>query len=121
MALNPDKEIKRYYSISEVSGMLDIPESTLRYWEKEFKQIAPKKSSKGVRRYTVEDIGQIKLVNHLVKEKSLTIKGARERMQNSPQTTLDSHDLVQRLQSVRDGLAAILEELNSIPPSGPLL
>ena len=47
MALNPNKELKKYYSIKEVSDMLGIPDSTLRYWEKEFKEIAPKKNAKG--------------------------------------------------------------------------
>lgn len=98
--------------------MLDIPESTLRYWEKEFEQISPKKSSSGVRHYTAYDIEQIKLVNHLVKEKSLTIKGAKSRMRENPETTVDTHQVVERLKAVRNELAAILEELNATPPCG---
>ena len=62
MALNTNKVLKKYYSIKEVSEMLDIPESTLRYWEKEFKEIKPKKNAKGIRHYTVDDIEQIKKV-----------------------------------------------------------
>jgi len=118
MALNTQKNLKKYYSISEVSQMLSIPESTLRYWEKEFEQIKPKKSSSGVRHYTAEDIEQIKLVNHLVKEKSLTIKGAKSRMSESQQTTVDTHQVVQRLKAVREELAAILEALDATPPCG---
>ena len=55
MALNTNKVLKKYYSIKEVSEMLEIPESTLRYWEKEFKEISPKKNAKGVRHYTTDD------------------------------------------------------------------
>ena len=118
MALNPNKVLKKYYSIKEVSEMLEIPESTLRYWEKEFKEISPKKNAKGVRHYTVDDIEQIKLVNHLVKEKSLTIKGAKTRMKENPQKTTDTHEIVERLKAVREELLAILDELNATPPCG---
>ena len=118
MPLKPNKELKKYYSIKEVSDMLGIPDSTLRYWEKEFKEISPKKNAKGIRHYTAADIEQIKLVNHLVKEKSLTIKGAKSRMKDNPQTTLDSNDVVSRLKAVREELLAILAELDSIPPCG---
>ena len=118
MALNPNKVLKKYYSIKEVSEMLGIPDSTLRYWEKEFKEISPKKNAKGIRHYTMDDIEQIKLVNHLVKEKSLTIKGAKTRIKENPQTTVDSNDVVSRLKAVRDELKAILAELDAIPPCG---
>jgi len=118
MALNPNKVLKKYYSIKEVSEMLEIPESTLRYWEKEFKEINPKKNANGVRHYTLDDIEQIKLVNHLVKEKSLTIKGAKTRMKENPQKTTDTHEIVERLKAVREELLAILDELNATPPCG---
>ncbi len=118
MALNPNKVLKKYYSIKEVSEMLEIPESTLRYWEKEFKEIKPKKNANGVRHYTLDDIEQIKLVNHLVKEKSLTIKGAKTRMKDNPQKTTDTHEVVERLKAVREELLAILDELNATPPCG---
>ena len=118
MPLNPNKNLKTYYSIKEVSEMLDIPESTLRYWEKEFKEISPKKNAKGVRHYTMADIEQIKLVNHLVKEKSLTIKGAKSRMKESPKTTVDTHEVVERLKAIREELVTILKELDATPPCG---
>jgi len=118
MALNPNKELKKYYSIKEVSDMLGIPDSTLRYWEKEFKEISPKKNAKGIRHYTAADIEQIRKVNHLVKEKSLTIKGAQARMKDNPKTTLDTHEIVERLKAVRSELVAILDELDATPPCG---
>lgn len=118
MALNPNKVLKKYYSIKEVSQMLDIPESTLRYWEKEFKEISPKKNAKGVRHYTTDDIEQIKKVNFLVKKKSLTIKGAKTQMKENPQKTSDTHEIVERLNKVRDELVSILKELDATPPCG---
>ena len=118
MALNPNKVLKKYYSIKEVSEMLGIPDSTLRYWEKEFKEIAPKKNAKGIRHYTMDDIEQIKKVKFLVKDNSLTINGAKSRMKDNPQKTSDTHDIVERLKKVREELVAILEELDATPPCG---
>lgn len=69
MAYNPEKELKLYYSISEVAKMFDVNESLLRFWEKEFPIIKPKKNAKGSRQYRKEDIENIRLIYHLVKEK----------------------------------------------------
>ncbi|MCQ2056760.1 MAG: MerR family transcriptional regulator [Bacteroidaceae bacterium] len=118
MALNTNKVLKKYYSIKEVSEMLDIPESTLRYWEKEFKQISPKKNSKGIRQYTVQDIEQVKSVFHLVKEKNLTHKGAKSHLDNKLPMHADTEEIVERLKNVRDQLKSIMEELDATPPCG---
>ena len=61
---------------------------------------------------------QIKKVNFLVKEKSLTIKGAKTRMKDKPQETTDTHDVVERLKKIREELVAILGELDATPPCG---
>ena len=98
--------------------MLGVPESTLRYWEKEFKEISPKKTKGGKRQYTARDIEQIKLVIHLVKEKSLTIKGAKDRIRKNPSVTKDVHEVVLSLKSVREELMSIYKELDSTPPCG---
>ena len=72
------KQMQRlYYSISEVAKMFDVNESTLRFWEKEFDIIQPRKTAKGTRFYRQEDIESVRLIYHLVKEKGLTLAGAR--------------------------------------------
>ena len=68
MALKTDKTLKLYYSIKEASQILDISESNLRFWEKEFPEVAPKKSSRGIRQYAEKDIEQLRLIKRLVKE-----------------------------------------------------
>lgn len=118
MPLNPDKNLKRYYTIKEVSEMLEVPESTLRYWEKEFKEVSPKKTSSGIRQYTAADIEQIKLVKFLVHENSLTIKGAKKRIKENPKKTLDVQMLADSLKKIRAELMAILDELDATPPCG---
>ena len=66
MALNPDKELKLYYSISEVAEMFQVNETLLRFWEKEFpQQIKPKKTGRNIRQYTKEDIEQIRTIYNL--------------------------------------------------------
>ena len=67
LALNKDKNLKLYFSISEVAQMFDVNESTLRFWEKEFDIINPRKTSKGTRFYKQEDIDAVRLIYHLVK------------------------------------------------------
>ena len=64
--LNTDKNLKLYYSISEVAAMFDVNESLLRFWEKEFPQLNPKKGGRGIRQYRKEDIETVKLIYHLV-------------------------------------------------------
>lgn len=111
MALNKDKDLKMYYSIKEVSNMLDIPDSTLRYWEKQFKDLSPKKTSSGIRQYTKDDIEMIKLIYHLVKEQGLTIAAAKDRMKASKSAVVDSAEIVSRLKNVREELQAMLDEM----------
>ncbi|MCQ2073797.1 MAG: MerR family transcriptional regulator [Bacteroidaceae bacterium] len=118
MPLKTDKNLKRYYSIREVSELLNIPESTLRYWEKEFKEISPKKTATGIRQYSEADINQIKFVSFLVHDNHLTIKGAHQRMRENPKQAADTHDIVTRLENVRKELLAVLVELDTTPPCG---
>ena len=78
MSLNSNKDHKLFYSIKEVAEMFGVTDTLLRYWEKEFPNIAPKKGSRNVRQYTRENVEQIKLVYHLVKEKGMTLEGAKK-------------------------------------------
>ena len=89
-----DKDLKLYYSISEVAQMFDVNESLLRFWEKEFPQLSPKKGSRGVRQYRKEDIETVKLIYHLVKERGMTLPGARQRMKDNKENTLRNFEIV---------------------------
>jgi len=71
---------KRYFTISEVAKMLDIRPSTLRFWEKEFKQLQPKTNARGKRAYKQEDIELLRRIYDLVKVQGLTLEGARKAM-----------------------------------------
>ena len=107
-----DKDLKLYYSISEVAQMFDVNESLLRFWEKEFPQLSPKKGSRGVRQYRKEDIETVKLIYRLVKERGMTLPGARQRMKDNKENTLRNFEIVDRLKAIREELLRMKRALD---------
>mgnify|MGYP000278993422 CR=1 FL=1 len=71
--LNTDKNLKLYYSISEVAAMFDVNESLLRFWEKDVSATQSEEGGRGIRQYRKEDIETVKLIYHLVKERGMTL------------------------------------------------
>lgn len=71
---------KRYYTIREVANAFKVNTSLLRFWEKEFEEIKPKKKESGTRKYTPENVKTIQYIYHLVKEKGMTISGAKKQL-----------------------------------------
>ena len=112
MAYNPNKELKLYYSIGEVATMFDVNESLLRYWEKEFPIISPKKAGGNVRQYRKEDIENIRLVYHLVKEKGMTLQGAKQKLKMNRETTIRTTEILDRLKLIREELVSMRKELD---------
>lgn len=102
---------KVFYTIGEVAGMFQVNTSTIRFWENEFDVIRPQKNKKGNRLFSPEDIEQIKLIYHLVKERGLTIKGAKQKLKDNREETLENHKLVDRLKNVRQMLIDIRDEM----------
>ncbi len=114
MALNPNKELKLYYSISEVAEMIGVSETLLRYWEKEFPTIAPKKAGRNIRQYSQEDIEQVRVIHHLVKVKGMKLAAARKALKNSRDDVERNVEVVGRLQAVREELMQIKKELDGL-------
>lgn len=112
--MNESKDFKMYYSIKEVAAMFNLKETLLRYWENEFPQIRPQKSKGGVRQYTKENIEELRMVVHLVKERRMTLRGARETMKHNKANTDKQFELIERLTSVSNELQAIGRELASL-------
>ena len=102
---------KLYYSIGEVADMFKVNTSLLRYWEKEFTMLHPKKNLKGERHYTKKDIEAFRVVYHLVKEKGFTLQGAKEMLKNDSQSVRDKMDLLDSLKKVRQFLVQVREKL----------
>ena len=112
MAYNPNKDLKMYYSISEVARMFDVNESLLRYWEKEFPNISPKKAGGNIRQYRKEDIENIRLIYHLVKEKGMTLQGAKQRLKDNKEKTVQTTEVVDRLKLIREELVKLRKSLD---------
>lgn len=110
---NANKKLKLYYSIGEVARKFNLQESTLRFWEKEFPQLNPKKAGRGVRQYRAEDIEVVKLIYHLVKERGMTLPGARNRMKVKREGTLRNFELVERLKAIREELVGMCDALDA--------
>ena len=112
MAYTANKDLKLYYSISEVARMFNVNESLLRYWEKEFPIISPKKAGGNIRQYRKEDIENIRLVYHLVKEKGMTLQGAKLRLKANKEKTVQTAEVVDRLKQIREELVKLRKSLD---------
>jgi len=108
------KQAKILYSIREVADMFQVNASLLRYWEKEFDSIRPYKSEKGTRQYREEDIEAIRLVYHLVKEKGLTLGGAKQKLKENKESVIQTEEIVRRLKSIRSELSDLKDEINEM-------
>jgi DNA-binding transcriptional MerR regulator len=105
---------KIYYRISEIADMFGVNVSLLRYWEKEFPQIKPKTNSRGVRLYKQADIDIIALIFHLVKERGMTLDGARRKMRENREDVARNFEVVRRLKGIRQQLVILGETLDHI-------
>lgn len=106
---------KLYYSISEVSKMFGLSNSTLRYWESEFSVLKPKKNRHGERAYTKKDIQVISNIYTLVKERGFTIEGARKEIAISKKQSpvFDKQKIVKKLTQVKSKMENLLKSLDS--------
>ncbi|MCR5497736.1 MAG: MerR family transcriptional regulator [Paludibacteraceae bacterium] len=95
-------EDKRYYKISEVAEMLGLETSTLRYWEGEFTILSPRRGNKGNRLYTDEDIENARMVQYLLKQRNLTIKGAQKVLEEDKDHVKRVFETIKRLEGIRE-------------------
>lgn len=102
---------KRYYKIGEVAKAFDVNTSLIRFWEKEFDIIKPKKNAKGNRLFTAEDIANLKLIFNLVKERGFTLEGAKQKLKKNPDATIHHHEIISKLEAVKSELVKIKNQL----------
>ena len=102
---------KRYYKIGEVAKAFNVNASLVRFWEKEFEIIKPKKNAKGNRLFTSDDIANFKLIFNLVKERGFTLEGAKQKLKKNLDGTIFNHDIISRLEAVKAELMKIKEQL----------
>lgn len=102
---------KRYYSIGEVAEAFDVNTSLIRFWEKEFDVLKPKKNAKGNRKFTQEDIKNLEFIYHLVKERGFTLEGAKTHLKENKQKTLSRFEIIRKLETVKVELLKIKDQL----------
>ncbi len=109
--MHVDLPVKRYYGIGEVAKAFGVNTSLIRFWEKEFDVLQPKKNAKGNRKFTPQDIKNLQLIYHLVKERGFTLEGAKIHLKEDKQKTLSNFEVIQKLQKVKAELLKIKEQL----------
>jgi len=109
--MNTDLPNKLYYSIGEVAKAFDVNQSLIRFWDKEFDILKPKKNAKGNRMFTPEDIKNLKLIYHLVKERGFTLEGAKIHLKENQKKTLDKFEIITKLQDIKAELTALKNSL----------
>ncbi|ANH60018.1 MULTISPECIES: MerR family transcriptional regulator [Dokdonia] len=102
---------KRYYSIGEVAKAFDVNASLLRFWEKEFDVLQPKKNARGTRKFTPSDIKNLELIYHLVKERGFTLEGAKIHLKEGKKEILSNFDIIRKLEGVKAQLLEIKGDL----------
>lgn len=114
---------KIYYSMGEVAEMFDVNPSLIRYWGTQFDSLRPKRNKKGNRLFTPEDVEQLKLIYHLVKERKMTLEGARKALRAERLVGSEGSvkvDLLERLQSVRAMLVEVRDSLGEAQVEEPV-
>lgn len=102
---------KRYYGIGEVAHAFGVNTSLIRFWEKEFDVLKPKKNAKGNRKFTPEDIKNLQFIFHLVKERGFTLEGAKTHLKEEKKKSLETFEIISKLEDVKAQLLKIKEQL----------
>lgn len=106
-----DEIEKKYYSIGEVAQLLDVAPSLIRFWESQFDNIKPRKSKKGVRQYTKEDINKLESIYFLVKKRGFTLQGAREMMTKKGDAANDMLQVIKDLVEIKDFFTTLKDKI----------
>ncbi|MFO8087782.1 MAG: MerR family transcriptional regulator [Bacteroidales bacterium] len=107
-----DQNAKMYYTIGEVARMFNLKPSNIRFWEKEFDVIHPRRNQKGTRYFTPKDVENFHLIYHLLKERGYTLKGAKEKLKKDQQSTEKASDISARLKKIKTFLLELRDELD---------
>lgn len=108
---NTIKPNKLFYSIGEVASMFNVNTSLIRYWENEFDIIKPQKNKKGNRLFTQKDIENFHLIWHLVKERGMTLSGAKKKIKDNRAETEHNFELIKKLNEIKSLLIEIRDEI----------
>jgi DNA-binding transcriptional MerR regulator len=102
---------KRYYGIGELAKAFDVNASLIRFWDKEFDEINPKKNAKGDRMFRPDDVKVLQMIYHLVKERGFTLEGAKIHLKEGKKKTLDNFEIINKLEGIKNQLLEIKKGL----------
>ncbi|WP_448698867.1 MerR family transcriptional regulator [Mucilaginibacter sp. AW1-3] len=102
---------KMYYTMGEVSAMFDVNQSLLRFYEKEFDVLQPKKNKKGNRYFTPEDIENLKIIFHLINDKGYTLQGAKDHLKQNLNESKDNQNVINALENLKSFLLEVRDQL----------
>ena len=111
MSLNKKPNEKLFYKISEVAKIFNVNISAIRFWEKEFDILKPKKNKKGNRLFTQKDITNMQIIHHLLKERGFTIEGAKKKLKENKKDTINNVEIIQHLKGIRSFLVNLRKKL----------
>ena len=107
-----EKRIEKiFYKISEVADMFNVNISAIRFWEKEFDILQPKKNKKGNRLFRIQDINNLEIIYHLLKERGFTVEGAKKKIKDNKQDTIDNIQIINNLKDIKQFLVDLRENL----------
>ncbi len=110
--MKDQKSHKLFYSIGEVAKMFDVNTSLIRFWEKEFDIINPKKNKKGNRLFTQADVDNFHIIYHLVKERGFTLEGAKRKLKDNKEETINNIEVVKTLKKLKQFLLDLKEDIS---------
>jgi len=102
---------KLYFSIGEIADAFGVNASLVRFWDKEFDILKPKKNAKGNRMFSQEDVKNLQLIYHLVKERGFTLDGAKTHLKEGQKKTLDKYEIISKLEGIKEQLQQIKGEM----------
>lgn len=100
-----------YYSIGEVADQFNVNTSLIRFWEKEFTIIKPQKNSKGNRMFTVADVDNFHMIYHLVKEKGMTLSGAKQVLKENKDEAQQKYEILKTLKGIKEKLVCMKSQI----------
>lgn len=111
MPYKETETVKLYYTIGEVSRMFNVNPSLIRFWEKEFDVLKPRKNKKGNRLFTSDDVENLRVIFHLVKERGYTLQGAKSKLKENKSSVSQSTDMYDSLMRIRNFLVELKDQI----------
>jgi len=111
MPFKEPEAVKLYYSIGEVAKLFNVNASLIRFWEKEFDILRPHKNKKGNRLFTQDDVDNLRIIYHLVKERGYTLQGAKDKLKQNKSDTINTVEMVRTLEKIKFFLLELKKEI----------